>query len=175
MLKDIVMGRTYRYTPRTYRTDPRFGERVKVVDYVTGERGIIYALELHDGVKIRCKAADLSDLRPSNPAIDSLIDSWDHGDPWGSGVLALSAVCDVLEAMGEGGRVDPGAGYAPAKVATHPTLEEMAENADDDFQSDASWLAESVLDGDVTEEDLARASRILSLYLDLVRAAGKDY
>jgi len=101
--------------------------------------------------------------------------NWDDHDPWGSGMMALAAVCDVLDAAGDADRIDPGAGYSRGMVA-QDTLANLAHPEDEDGADYATVnLALAVESGDVTTDDLARASRILSLYLDLVKAAGQDY
>lgn len=101
--------------------------------------------------------------------------NWDNHDPWGSGMTALGAVCDVMFAMGASHLIEPGAGYRPG-MGQSADLDALADADEEDGQDWATVsLAGAVRSGDVTVEDLARASRILHLYLDLVTAAGRDY
>jgi hypothetical protein len=121
--------------------------------------------------------ATCTTLRKStNPVLTLASDSWDTGDLWGSGMAALAAVCDVLDAADALHLVDPGAGFSPPPYSPTPTLDDLA---DADETSGTPWetsvLAEQLRDGLVSLDDLRRASRILSLYLDLVRSAGLDY
>ena len=61
-------------------------------------------------------------------------------------------------------------------MVAQDTLANLAHPEDEDGADYATVnLALAVESGDVTTDDLARASRILSLYLDLVKAAGQDY
>jgi hypothetical protein len=109
----------------------------------------------------------------TNPALQVLADNWDSHDPWGSGMVALGAVCDVLTAANEQDRIDPGAGYRPAMGQTQ-SLDDLADSGEDEAW-DCVALANELREGTVTVDDLARAARILHLYLDRVRAADLDY
>ncbi len=84
-------------------------------------------------------------------------------DPWGAGMTALGAVCDVLAVNGE--PVPASAGYSPGAGGPH------IEPGD--------YWAETLLveleNGAVDVQDLDYAARILSRYLDWVRLAGRDY
>jgi hypothetical protein len=113
----------------------------------------------------------------SNAALRYAADpcNWDgEHDPWGSGMAALGAVCDVLYAMGESHLIEPSAGYRPA-MGQSADLAALADADPEDEMWDTVALAQAVRSGDVNADDLARASRILSLYLDLARDAGRDY
>jgi hypothetical protein len=99
-------------------------------------------------------------------------DGWDAGDPWGSGMMLAGACADALTIMGEG-TTAPGLGYAPAPGLESVTLDEVA--ADSDSYGELAYVAALVLDGTFTAADLQLACRILDRYLDIVRAAGRDY
>ncbi len=96
-------------------------------------------------------------------------------DPWGTGMAALGACCDVLAV--ERKQVPAEAGYSPG--AAGPALEPgdsraetlMAALHPDRFPG--YWV-----DGyqpDLSIDDLQHAARVLSRYLDWVRLAGRDY
>ena len=170
----ITTGNTYRFINLAHKDDPRWGTRARVVTRPqTG--GLLYVIEFEsDGKRAAASPAMLHAIRPSNTAIDMMIDGWDAGDPWGSAMCMLHACCTVLQATGDAEKIDPGAGWVPAPGSLGWTTEDLADPANGhDYET--SWLAECVDDGTATITDIAKATRILSLYADLVRAAGKDY
>ena len=173
---DIKPGYTYRH----------FNTMAPDADPMNNQRVTVVSVGMHDGrvvmvmLKGHCHlypVEHLTALRPSNAAIDQLIDDWDDGDPWGSGMIALGACCDVLQAAGEDDLIDPGAGYVPAMVPVSD-LEELAdETFAEEWQIDyeTHCLAVELNAGRLAPEEIGRAARILSLYLNLVRDAGLDY
>lgn len=173
------MGHDYRYFNRRDSYDPRNHTRGTVVDKVTAPATgrVTYRINFRDGGHAAANEHNLLALRSTNPALDYLADNWDSHDSWGTGMMALGAVCDVLYAMGEADRIDPGAGFRPATGQDFT----LAQLADPDFADewnidyDTNVLATAVEDGEVSVDDLERASRILHLYLELARAAGRDY
>lgn len=100
-------------------------------------------------------------------------------DPWGAGMMALGAVCDVL--FIEGGVIPTSAGYWPAMGLTHDAMVEH-----DEFTQQRTLLAGlhpeqfpgfwvEGYEPDMTVDDLEYAARVLDRYLDLVKHAGRDY
>lgn len=113
--------------------------------------------------------------RSTNPVFHVFADTWDKGDPWGSAMAAGFAVCTVLDAVNASDRIDPGAGYSRGMAAPE-TLDDLAD-ADEDSGTpyEDTMLATAVRSGQVTVDDLAAATRIISLYCDVLKAAGRDY
>lgn len=110
---------------------------------------------------------------PYTPAIDVMIDGWDGGDAWGSALSLAFALADVAYAAGVdevGSILD----YTPGMGETL-SLDEIADGTDDDTRYEAVCLAEAYISGDVTDDDLVRAAKVLSRYLDLCKRAGLDY
>lgn len=110
------------------------------------------------------------------PAIAYLIDGWDAGDPWGSATSAGWAVAEVARAAAVSD-VDSALEISWGCV---PVID-LGETADSlwDGNGDVSFetaiLAAAYLSGDVTDDDLLFAARVLSRYLDLCESAGLDY
>lgn len=94
-------------------------------------------------------------------------------DPWGAGMTALGAVCDVLAV--EGGDVPASAGYRPGvfgpDVSYCQAKSLLAALHPNRFRG--YWVDGFV--PDLSVADLEYAARILSRYLDWVRVAGRDY
>lgn len=111
--------------------------------------------------------------RPHNPAIDAMIDSFDGGDPWGSAMAMAFAVAEVSRAKG---LTEPGAilEYRPSPIAGSVTLSQLAGGTTDSGY-EAEMLADAVIQGDVSDEDLTIAARVLHKYLHLCKTAGLDY
>lgn len=119
--------------------------------------------------------------RQASPVLAELYagGSWDDGDPWGSGMMWLGAACDLLAIIGEGHLIPESAGYRPGGL---PSLDEVYWQADHwtedggaDVDSNLADLGSAYRVGRITPDDLALAARILDRYLDMVRAAGRDY
>lgn len=96
-------------------------------------------------------------------------------DPWGAGMAALFAICDVLATEGED--IPTEAAYSPGAMGPHVDADDdrartlMAGLFPDRFPG--FWV-----DGhrpNLTVSDLQYAARVLCRYLDLVRIAGRDY
>lgn len=112
--------------------------------------------------------------RPHNPAIDTMIDSFDGADPWGSAMAMAFAVAEVGRAIDH---PEPGQilNYRPSAVAGTVTLDDLADNDEANVDYETESLALAVRAREVTEEDLTMAARILNKYLNLCKLAGKDY
>ena len=82
------------------------------------------------------------------------------------------AVCDVLAASGRDDLIPNAVGYSRGLADTRAVADMAAETEDDPY---TQAVAADVLTGALTVADLALAARILDRYLDLVRAAGRDY
>jgi hypothetical protein len=110
--------------------------------------------------------------------ISLLMDDWDDHDSWGSAMSAAWSVAEVARA------VDVLEVESTLEITWNCEpmidLNEAAASLDDrDNDSDVSFgtaiLAAAYLSGDVTDDDLLFAARVLSRYLNLCRAAGLDY
>lgn len=111
--------------------------------------------------------------RSADPVLGGCIaDGWDGGDPYGSAMLALGAVCDVLFAL------DPNAipgdwQFRPAMGQTQD-LESMALRRDDEGtltgaeDLTTAELAAELLAGNISEAGLVHAGNILSRFLDML-------
>lgn len=110
-----------------------------------------------------------------NSIIREIADDDREYDPWGTGMTALGACCDVLAVEGE--HVPAEAGYSPG--AAGPFIEPEDSNANtllaalhpDRFPD--FWVPG--YRPELSVADLQHAVRVLSRYLDLVRLAGRDY
>jgi hypothetical protein len=104
-------------------------------------------------------------------------------------MLALGAVCDILYAVERSDLIPSSAGYSPAAVWDPATMRRelnawsawLRANPDDE-PDDAIDDYRAMLDvwrplygGRFAVDDVATAARILSRYVDMVRAAGRDY
>lgn len=113
--------------------------------------------------------------RNTNRVIQMAADGWDNGDPWGSGMAALGAVCDVLYAAGASDLIDSGAGFRPGMGQTSD-LDQLADCGEEDGEPwETVALAIELRAERIDLDDLALAGRALHLYLDVVRDAGRDY
>lgn len=112
---------------------------------------------------------------PMHTIIREIADDDRAYDPWGTGMTALGAVCDVLAVEGED--VPAEAGYSPGIFG--PQVDP------DDYHATTLLAAlhpeqypDAWVEGyapNMTTDDLEYAARILSRYLDWVRLAGRDY
>jgi hypothetical protein len=98
-------------------------------------------------------------------------------DPFGAGMAALFAVCDVLYAADE---------YVPAEAGFRPGMGQPTGSVDPDDSSATTLLAGLCpeefpgywIDGyspNLSVADLQYAARILSRYIDWITLAGRDY
>lgn len=93
-------------------------------------------------------------------------------DPWGAGMTALGAVCDVLHV--EGGGVPAEAEYSPGvgvDTEDHNVTTLLAGLYPGRYVG--FWVEGYA--PNLRLSDLEYAARILSRYLDWVRLAGRDY
>jgi hypothetical protein len=101
--------------------------------------------------------------RRYSPAIATMMDGWDGGDPFGS-------------AMDE---PEPGQtlNYRPSPLSYSRTVEQIANGSrvDDEISFAMESLADAVVDGRVTIDDLVFAAKVLSRYIGICRQAGVDY
>lgn len=133
-----------------------------------------------DGGTDTLPAVDLTiaHRRRYSPAVAAMIDGWDGGDVWGSAMSLAWAVAEVARAasvQGVDGTLDVSWG-----AALPMTIDEMADAGEDpddrgDISFESATLASAYRDGGVTDADLEFAARVLSRYLDICRAAGRDY
>lgn len=166
--------------------------------------------------------------RNASPVLSEVSIGWDSGDPWGSGMSVLGAVCDLLSMLGAEDVIPDSAGYRRAlgddrtiadvlasdadgryalsrsdvlalarrhrldvqpsdvRGQHYPTIDGVSAGewldamlgedlADEDVSGDLLMLALAHRAGRVTTDDLRIAARILDRYLDMARAAGRDY
>jgi hypothetical protein len=116
--------------------------------------------------------------RYHTPAIAYLIDGWDGGDPWGSAMSAGWAVAEVARAAAVPGvdsalEISWGCGPVIDLGEAADSLDDRDDNGDVSFET--AILSAAYLSGDVTDDDLLFAARVLSRYLDLCKSAGLDY
>lgn len=96
-------------------------------------------------------------------------EDWAH-DPWG---VALNLAFDICEV------IDAAEGRTPSRWDYHrgasqvPSLETLAADEGDSYG--AQFLAQAVLDGDITTDDLIYAGDVLNRYTRLLDAAGRSY
>lgn len=111
---------------------------------------------------------------PSHPRTSAAARStlWDmhylddiRHDPWGTAMGHAGALCDVLAVAGEWEAIPASLGYSPGACGPH------VEPGD----AWAEWYASDLADGSLTVDAAERALCVLSRYLDVVRAAGRDY
>lgn len=97
-------------------------------------------------------------------------EDWEH-DPWG---VALNLAFDICEV------IDAAEGHTPARWDYHrgaspvPSLESLAFMEGEESWG-ASFLAQAVLDGEITTNDLIYAGDVLNRYTRLLDAAGRSY
>lgn len=103
-----------------------------------------------------------------------LREGWDHGDRWGSAMMAAGAVCDVATVAGELDSIPDGLQYRPGVGLLSLTLDDLA-TGDLADSYEVATLAAAYIAGEITGADLDLAARILDRYLDVLRAAGEDY
>lgn len=117
-----------------------------------------------------------------HPIIQEIANNDRQHDPWGSGMMALGAVCDVLSV--EGGHIPPEAGYRPAMGLGREALADTDEDSEFYYQRDllagmypdefpGYWV--EGYEPNLTTEDLEYAAKVLHRYLALVKLAGRDY
>ena len=117
-----------------------------------------------------------------HPIIRGMADDDRDHDPWGTGMMTLGAICDVLSV--EGGDIPAEAGYRPAMGLGRDALADDAEDGEFYHQRDllaglypdefpGHWV--DGYEPDLSMGDLEYAARVLHRYLDVVRLAGKDY
>lgn len=117
-----------------------------------------------------------------HPIIREMADDDRKHDPWGAGMGALGAVCDVLHV--EGGTIPTSAGYWPSMGLTLAAM--IAEQDSGEYDRQRTLLAGLYpedfpgfwvegYEPNLTIADLEYAARVLDRYLDQVRLAGRDY
>ena len=96
-------------------------------------------------------------------------------DPWGSGMIALGVLVDVLWACGEG---------VPSRIATpgaagggilDPDLDVDELDVPDDEFAEARLLYQQVCRGELTLDDVKYGMFVVDRYLSLVHRAGRSY
>jgi ABC-type transporter lipoprotein component MlaA len=105
-------------------------------------------------------------------------EDWEY-DPWGTAMGLAFDVAAVLNASDIEGDVTPAPfarwQYGPSPYVTVPSLESLAA---EDTLADSlgeQYLAQALLDGQITQADLIYAGDVLSRYTALLAANGKDY
>lgn len=95
-------------------------------------------------------------------------------DPWGAGMSVLGPICDVMSASGNGSSIPGSVGYSPGYTLQNG-LFDLIHNPVTGENYVAGSLVAAIWEGRMTFADLEHAARVLDRYLDLVRAAGRDY
>lgn len=103
-------------------------------------------------------------------------DDWGH-DPYGTGMNLFFDVCEVLNAADVAGDLTPEPfarwAYSPSRFVTVPSLDTLAAEEGDSYGAQA--LAQSLLDGEITQAELLAAGDVLDRYTRLLDAAGRSY
>lgn len=108
-----------------------------------------------------------------NLAIALVRDGWDAGDPWGSAMLALGDVADVMYAAGL--PVPEELEYRPSPLTDERTLADIVSDDPGTTPYDARVIASECLAGRIDARTLRLAALTLNRYADACRAAGLDY
>jgi len=132
-----------------------------------------------DGVEMTCTEVDVSvTTREGREYIRAWIKdcAWDRKyDPWGSGMLALGVLVNVLWTCGEG---------VPSRIATpgaarggilDPDAKVDGPNAPDDESAEARLLYQQVCRGELTLDDVRYGMFVVDRYLSLAERAGRSY
>jgi len=101
--------------------------------------------------------------RPIGKVADWLNDLWDDQDPWGSGMAAGFALCDLALTEGFSERIPDGLGYRTAMGG--------AETEDATYQ----YAVDGWLSGYFNADDVIEYLTQLDTFLDACKAAGLDY
>lgn len=103
-------------------------------------------------------------------------DDWGH-DPYGTGMGLAFDVAAVLDAADVAGDITPAPfarwGYNRGAV-TVPSLETLASDTHGGTYGEQN-LAQAVLDGDITTDDLIYVGDVMNRYTRLLDAAGRSY
>lgn len=111
--------------------------------------------------------------RPYPAAIACLMDDWDGGDVYGSARAIGFALADVAGATDVASEVWSALKYSPGMCESWD-LDDLLDE-DSGASGSAHDLAHAYSAGDVTDDDLIHAARVISRYLDLCKLAGLDY
>lgn len=105
-------------------------------------------------------------------------DGWAY-DPWGTAMSMFFDIAAVLDASDIDGDITPKLftkwAYRPSPHFTVPSLHTLAAQGDEVGASGEQSLAQAVLDGDITTDDLIYVGDVMHRYTALLRAAGRDY
>lgn len=100
-------------------------------------------------------------------------------DPYGTAMGLAFDICEVLNASDIEGDVTPPLfsqwQYSPSPHVTVPSLETIAAQGEDSDSYGAVYLAQALIDGDVSQADLIYAGNVMHRYTALLTAAGRDY
>lgn len=115
-------------------------------------------------------------------------EDWSDGcDDWGSTMGLFFDVAAVLNMSDIEGDVTPEAfarwDFNPSPYVSVPDLESVAALSEtynekeysDDYSFNVIALAESLVNGSITQEDLIYVGNVLDKYTAILRIAGKDY
>lgn len=101
--------------------------------------------------------------RPTrNPVLETMRDTFDGGDPWGSAVAWHFAIADVIT------EIDP------AQVPEAWEFQQSPFGADTEAY-EYNAVIETMRDNGAVLEDLIHAGNVLARYTHLLMLAGKDY
>ena len=102
--------------------------------------------------------------------------AWDREhDPWGSGMLVLGVLLDVLWTCGEGVPSRIGTPGAAGGGILDPDVDADGPNAPDDESVDARWLYQQIGKGDLAIDDVRYGMFVIDRYLSLAERAGRRY
>lgn len=107
-----------------------------------------------------------------NLVISIVREGWDSGDKWGSAMLAL---CDIADVMAAADVPVPGELQYRRSVLDSRTVSDIATGDPDMTSYGARVIAEEYLAGRVDVRALTLAALALSRYVDACKRAGLDY
>lgn len=104
-------------------------------------------------------------------------DGWSY-DPWGTAIMLAFDICAVLNAADTEGNLTRAPftqwDYKPSPYVAVPSLETLATEDNGDSYGERE-LAQALLDGDITTDDLIYAGNVLNRYTAILRRNGRDY
>jgi hypothetical protein len=106
--------------------------------------------------------------------IKEYADDREH-DPWGSGMVALGVLVDVLWSCGEGVPYWISTPGAAGGGILFPHADVDGPDAPDDEHVEARRLYQQVCRGELTIDDVRYGMFIVDRYLSLVELAGRSY
>lgn len=158
----------------SFTSDPRpvlhcDGTRSRRIDWSRPDRGVL---------QYRGRGT-VPHVHPASRVLGILRETWDDGDPFGSAMTALGAVCDVLAGCGVWGVIPQGWGYWPGGGGM-PRLE-YDEQTGEGYHTSAVCEVLGIDPADPAEpsaddiRELLHAGAVFDRIVEQCRLAGVDY